>query len=121
SGLTVVTSRSQLHDGYLNLLLAGGLFALGLVLLLLWKSIAAAWSLASGTADNGVRFLYMACLGVIVAFAVTSTTGGVVNDAFYTAAVGIFAGFALSAGETLNTAARTTKLYSGVRMGVVHA
>lgn len=102
---TVLEVRNQLHNGYANLLMAGGILGLLSVVVLLARCISGSWSATRWDSSHSRQFESMAVSGALVALALTAFTGGVVNDAFYTAVLGCLCGFAL----TLATFGSTTQ------------
>ncbi len=91
-----VLIHSQLHNGYLQALVNGGIIGLSSIVLLLLVGLVSSWNTAKHASDEENHFLGLVSLSCILTFAIAAYFGGAVNDAFQTPIIGLFLGFAVS-------------------------
>lgn len=95
SGRSQFTISNQLHNGYVQVLLGGGILSLLLFLWVLFTSMIRALKRYSDALPGEEAFLPLSCFLILFATALTSITSGVVNDAQQSALIGVILGLAL--------------------------
>lgn len=103
-GQAKVVVRNQLHNGYLQYLLGGGLLALLSLLWMIARSLAAGWLAARKSDSDTEHFIAVSGLASVAAMLFISLTGGVINDSFQAPVLGALIGMMLSLSGRSKTA-----------------
>lgn len=94
-GLLIVREVNQLHNGYLQITLGGGLIGLGLLFWVLVSALLAARRQAIASSDAGISSTGRTAFVILLSTGVLALTSGVLNDAQQTGIIGLLVGMAL--------------------------
>jgi O-antigen ligase len=103
----VIFQRNQLHNGFVHVLVAGGIFSVGSLCLVLGVGFSAAWRRSSRGESKDERLLGLALCASLGAMVVIAFVGGVWNDAFQTPIVGLILGLVVSPTEDRTAASES--------------